>query len=263
VLRTALKPRWLALFALLVVIVVTFAELGLWQLHVAQDKGRQQTVQAAADRPVAFVGTVLRPHTPFPSDGSGRRVVATGRYDAGGQFLVAPRRLAGTTGYWVVTPLVVEATGATLPVVRGFARDLSSVPEPPTGMVTVTTSLAPGESPTAPPTTGSVAPKKYLVRGSVDLAELVNEWPGDLYNAFGFVVDERQAAPAWGPVALDGLERVPPPQVDSGLQWRNAAYAVQWWLFAAFAAYMWVRMVRDDAQRDGDEPVTRAEGEPA
>jgi surfeit locus 1 family protein len=40
---------------------------------------------------------------------------------------------------------------------------------------------------------------------------------------------------------------VPPPAlVGSGLSWRNAAYALQWWVFALFAAYMWWRMVRDD-----------------
>jgi hypothetical protein len=30
------------------------------------------------------------------------------------------------------------------------------------------------------------------------------------------------------------------------LDWRNLAYAVQWWLFAAFGVFMWWRVVRDD-----------------
>ena len=38
-LRTALKPRWLGLFALLLAILAACVQLGLWQLHVAQDKG--------------------------------------------------------------------------------------------------------------------------------------------------------------------------------------------------------------------------------
>ncbi|HZY01629.1 MAG TPA: hypothetical protein VFE92_19400, partial [Dermatophilaceae bacterium] len=43
------------------------------------------------------------------------------------------------------------------------------------------------------------------------------------------------------------VQRVPPPaQVGGGISWRNAAYALQWWVFALFAAYMWWRMVRDD-----------------
>ena len=33
------------------------------------------------------------------------------------------------------------------------------------------------------------------------------------------------------------------------MRWRNAAYAVQWWVFAAFALWMWGRMVRDETRR--------------
>jgi cytochrome oxidase assembly protein ShyY1 len=43
---------------------------------------------------------------------------------------------------------------------------------------------------------------------------------------------------------------VPPPEVTGGIKWRNAAYALQWWVFAAFAAFMWVKMVREDARRE-------------
>jgi hypothetical protein len=77
---------------------------------------------------------------------------------------------------------------------------------------------------------------------------LVNEWPGELYNAFVFAQGEK-ATPTGAPVVpARGLERVPPPQVSGGIKWRNAAYALQWWVFALFAAYMWWRMVRDDSE---------------
>ena len=52
-LRTALKPRWLGLLALVVVVMVTFGLLGLWQLDVARDKGRAEAVKAAPLRPTA------------------------------------------------------------------------------------------------------------------------------------------------------------------------------------------------------------------
>ena len=38
---------------------------------------------------------------------------------------------------------------------------------------------------------------------------------------------------------------------ESGLQWRNALYSVQWWVFALFTAYLYIRYLRDsldDAQ---------------
>ena len=66
---------------------------------------------------------VLTPHSPFPQDGTGRRITATGRYDGSGQVLVTPRLLRGERGYWVVTPLVVRSTGARIAVVRGFVTD--------------------------------------------------------------------------------------------------------------------------------------------
>jgi hypothetical protein len=134
-------------------------------------------------------------------------------------------------------------------VVRGFATDATVPMQPPTGTVAVDGSLAPGESPAAAPTGLPAWPQE--ARGSVDLAVLVNEWPGELYNAFVFAQTEKTSTGA-GVTPAAGLERVPPPEVTGGLKWRNAAYAVQWWVFAAFAAFMWFRMVREDAQRDGE-----------
>lgn len=248
-LRTALKPRWLGLLAALVVVVAACIQLGLWQLHVAQDKGLADALRKAHEaRPVA-IDSVVRPHQPFPNDQSSRAVIATGEYAAADQFLVGPRRLEGHSGFWVVTPLVVQETGARLAVVRGFVADPTRPVEPPTGSVTVEGSLAPGESPADPPTGAPAWPQE--ARGSIDLSVLVNEWSGDLYNAFVFAQAERTAAGA-AVTPPEGLERVPPPEVTGGLKWRNAAYAVQWWVFAGFAVFMWFRMVREDAGRDGE-----------
>ena len=247
-LRTALKPRWLGLFGVLVVVVVACAQLGLWQLHVAQDKGLADALRKAHEARPALLDTVIRPHQVFPNPQSGRAVTAVGEYAASDQVLVGPRRLEGRTGFWVVTPLVVEETGARIAVVRGFATDATRPLLPPAGAVSVDGSLAPGESPATAPSGLPALPQE--ARGSVDLAVLVNEWPGELYNAFVFAQSERSSTGAGIAVPTD-LERVPPPEATGGLKWRNAAYAVQWWVFAAFAAFMWVRMVREDAQRDG------------
>jgi cytochrome oxidase assembly protein ShyY1 len=247
VLRTALKPRWLALFGLLVVIVASCIQLGLWQVHVAQDKGLADALQKAHEARPALVDTVIRPHQPFPNAQSGRVVTAVGEYAANDQFLVGPRRLEGRTGFWVVTPIVVGDSGARLAVVRGFASDPTRSMVPPTGVVAVDGSLAPGESPSSPPADLPASPQQP--RGSIDLSVLVNDWSGPVYNAFVFAQSEKEATgagiatPAW-------LERVPPPEVTGGLKWRNAAYALQWWIFGGFAAFMWWRVVRDDAERD-------------
>jgi cytochrome oxidase assembly protein ShyY1 len=153
----------------------------------------------------------------------------------------------------VVAPLVEQGSGARIAVVRGFVSSPGDVAPPPTGTVQVDGALAAGESPAPAPSpsgaTGGETPAQQPL-GSVDLAVLVNRWPGELYNGFVFAQTER-AVPSQAPVALPaGTERVPPPTVTGGLKWRNAAYALQWWLFAGFAAFMWFRMVRDDARRD-------------
>ena len=129
-LRTALKPRWLGLFVLVVAVMVSFGMLGLWQLNVARDEGRTAQVRAAPTLPVADVAKVLTPHGSFPHDGLGRRITATGRYDGSAQVLVTPRLLRGQRGYWVVTPLVVSATGARIAVVRGFVMDAAQAAAP-------------------------------------------------------------------------------------------------------------------------------------
>ena len=246
-LRTALKPRWLGLFALLVLVIVSFTQLGLWQLHVAQDKGLADALRTAREARPALIDTVVRPHEAFPNPQSNRAVTAIGAYAAQDQFLVGPRRLDGKQGFWVVTPLVVQESGARLAVVRGFVTDPAAAGAPPTGTVTVDGSLAPGESPATAPAGAPASTQEVL--GSIDLSILVNRWPGDLYNAFVFAQSEKLASGAgFQPAA--GLARVPPPEVTGGLKSRNVAYALQWWVFAAFAAFMWFRMVRDDAQHE-------------
>ena len=242
-LRTAFKPRWLGLLALVVAIMVTFGMLGLWQLDVARDKGRVPQARAATALPVADVAAVLTPHGPFPSGATGRRVTATGRYDGSAQVLVTPRLLGGRRGYWVVTPLVVRSSGARIAVVRGFVTDPAQAVAPTSATeVTVSGALAAGESPAAPAAGGKALPDARM--GALDLSLLVNRWPGALYNAFVFATAEQ---PDLTSLSSSAVQRVPPPAAEGGgLVWRNAAYASQWWVFALFAAYMWWRMVRDD-----------------
>ncbi len=239
-LRTLLKPRWLGLLGVLVVLLVAFTFLGLWQLSVARDDAQREAVAAAPQQAVVPLRTVLEPHAAFPAEASGRPVSATGKYDPSGQVLVADRRLDGVAGWWVVTPLVVDGSSARVAVLRGFVTTGAGTGPAPAdvGEVTVTGTLAPGESPASP---GAAFPPGQL--GSLDLARLVNLWPGEIYNAFVFATGET-------PDASTGVQRVPPPPVPTGFTLRNGAYALQWWVFGVFAAWMWWRMVRDDYRRD-------------
>ncbi len=220
----------------MVVVGIAFAFLGRWQLGVAESRSYREAVEAARAQEPTTLTSVLEPHAPFRGDLSSRPVTAQGSYAPEGQLLVPDRRLDGVSGSWVLTPFVVEGSGATLPVVRGFVTDPADAGAPPSGSLTIAGGLAPGESPSSVPVAAGEV-------GSVDLSLLVNTWPGELYNAFVFLESET-------PQAADQPTRVPTPLPDTSIQWRNAAYAVQWWVFALFALWVWFRMVREETRRE-------------
>lgn len=242
--HTALRPKWLGLLGVAVLVIMAFVQLGRWQLGVAHDAALEEQLARAKAQGVVDLAAVLEPHAAFPGELSARPVSATGRYAADEEVLVTQRRLEGRHGWWVVTALHTDE-GAILPVLRGFVTDPAQVTPAPSGRVVVTGGLAPAESPLS----GSPTPEGWL--RSIDLAWLVNRWPGELYNAFIFL-DTETPAPGAGAAAaadLNRLTHVPTPTGETGIIWRNAAYAAQWWIFAAFALWLWWRMVRDEHRR--------------
>jgi cytochrome oxidase assembly protein ShyY1 len=270
VLRGLLSPKWLGLFALVLVIAAACTLLGLWQLGVARDEGRKEAVAAAAQLQRAPLQQVTRAHAAFEAEFSNRPVTVTGTYDDSRTILVVDRRLGERAGSWVVTPLVTD--GGTVAVLRGFVDGLPATPPPaPTGVVTVEGSLGPSESPRAG------APLPAPQARSIDLAALVNEWPGDLYNVVVLASSEAPAGPGMpggavagvagssagtagaGVTAAADVTRVPPPDVDTPLNLRNAAYAVQWWVFGLFAFWMWWKMFRAEQQADAVPAAEREE----
>ena len=210
-------------------------------------------------RPPVGLGDVLAPQTAFTGELVGRRVVARGVYDAGGQVLVVDRALDGRTGYLVLTPLRVTddrpgpvagsaATTAVaqvpagtpvLPVVRGWVAvpDDAAALAVPTGEVTVTAWLQSSEA----------SGRSDLPSGQVDAissAQLLNRWGGPIWTGYGVLI-------ASDPGQGDALTPLPTPvRSGTGLNVQNLAYAAQWWIFGGFAIFLWLRMVRDEATGD-------------
>ncbi|MDC5696961.1 SURF1 family protein [Intrasporangium calvum] len=250
-LRGLLTPRWVGLTIVMLLAVTACVFLGLWQLGVAQDEGRKEAVAAAAALPRAPLEQVTSPHSAFEPEFSNRPVSATGSYAAELGFVVPDRRLGGRVGSWVVGAL--ETPEGVVPVLRGFVEGTpAAAPAPPEGTVTVLGTLGPGESPRA----GAALPEGQ--RTGIDLAELVNEWPGDLYNVVLLAASE--SAESVGSAVVDpSLSRVPPPDLDTPLNFKNLAYAIQWWVFGLFAIWMWWKMFRAEQQPAGSEPVASRE----
>ncbi len=269
--RGLLTSRWVGLTIVMLVAVAACVRLGLWQLGVAQDEGRKQAVEAAASLPRAPLSQVTSPHSAFEPEFSNRPVSATGTYAAELGFVVPDRRLDGRVGSWVVTPL--QTADGLVPVLRGFVEGTpAGPPPPPPGKVVVLGTLGPGESPRG----GQGLPAGQ--RSGIDLAQLVNEWPGDLYNVVLLASSEETAAtaasgatgtagvaPATGSAPTSGqgvpaLVRVPPPDAQAPLNFKNLAYAIQWWIFGVFAIWMWWKMFRAEQQPASTEPAAPREG---
>ncbi|MFC4586375.1 SURF1 family protein [Sphaerisporangium corydalis] len=252
--RTLFSPRLVGLHLVTIGVLVSFTFLGRWQLGVFEESGRPHAALDPAPVPLSSLVVAGRR---VPVEAAGRQVTTEGTFDAARQLLVAERAPtveagggSSRAGYWLLTPLRL-AGGELVPVVRGWVASPGdpavAVPE---GPVSVSGRLQPSEPTdfarrrTAPLPGGQVA--------TVSTAALINVWQGVRLQD-GFVVATRPV-PATAAVRLVDA---PPPTQGGGFTWRNLAYAAQWWIFAAFAVFMWFHFVRDAvrAARPGPAPA--------
>ena len=207
--------------------------LGLWQLDVYQAQGEDRARQRAALPPVE-VSSVARAGQPV-ADGYGRPVSVQGQYLADTQVLVPVDGRPGA--YRVVTALRL-ANGDVLPVVRGLTIS-DAAPPAPAGQQAGTGLLLPSEE--APP--GDLPAGQI---SSVRLPTLAQTWPGPLVSGYVTLAATDAAA--------QGLEPAPVQLPEASGRLRNGAYALQWWVFAAFAVFLSVRMARDSELRGAEVP---------
>lgn len=245
VLRT---PRWVGLTALAAVAVVLCTLGGTWQWTRTQDILAVERAALAQPVPVQDLTT---PGQALPPEAIGRPVEALGRYDTDQQRYVANRELDGRAGLWVVAPVVLP-DGTRVAVLRGWVPDEQpAVDAPPDGPVRVSGVLQPGESfyEGAPET----ADGRLVAITDDGLARL---WGDGLRPGLVVLTDQAPASPL-GP-------RPVPPSVraaDVSFPLQNFFYAFQWWFFAAFAVFVWVRYLRMDVReaRAASEPTTAAD----
>ncbi len=219
--RTWLKQT--GAVALGVFLAAAMVVLGIWQLDVYQRQGGEAAARKAAEPPVAL--TELAPAAETVGDGYGRRVTFSGTYDPKLQVIVPT-----DGGYRVLTGLR-QADNSVVPVVRGL-ETTPDQPAPPVGQVTRTGVLLPSEE-----LSDSTATLPAGQLASVRLPTLAQTWPGPLVNGFVTLDASTSGTEGLGAVAVDL------PEAQGRL--RNGAYALQWWVFAAFALGMSIRVARD------------------
>ncbi len=236
-----LSPRLWGLHVLVVVAVAFTTFMGMWQIGVYDDRRDEATANHTSAEAVPLQD-VLGPDDPYTTTADYQRVSVRGTYgETGEQVWIEGREHDGRTGYWLVAPVVVDGaeggSGARPPallVVRGWSPDAGELPTTPEGEVTVEAVLQAGD-----PRGSGFDPETRTLDG-IRIPRLVNEMPYDLYGGYGVVT-------AQVPADAAGLEpaTVPEPTSDSTAGIRNLFYAIEWWIFGAFALFMWWRMCQD------------------
>lgn len=266
-----LAPRLWGTHLLALVAVAVFAGLGLWQVGAGNAERAAEARDLSRQDPVPLAD-VMGPDDAFPAAYVGQPVVLEGSWLPDATVYVSGREHEGVDGYWVATPLAMAGPeGSTdrgespaLYVVRGWTEQPGAAPAPPTGDAELVGWLQPAEG------TGVMdEDRSDDVLPQLRTGDLVQHVDRDLYGGYAVVVPAG-ALPA-GPwpvgaaatnpgtagLAPASLEQLPEAARSTGL--RNYLYGLQWFLFVAFAGYVWWQYVREATGRRGVRPV----GEPA
>lgn len=256
-LREWTTSRMLLLHLGVVAAVVAAVLLGRWQLGAWQGHREDRAAELAQLAPVPLAD-VFGSDDPFPPQDAGRPVTVRGTFLPEETVTVTDRLQHGDTGRWVVGSLAVcddtgpcSGDGPVVPVVLGWtdatgddAVRLGDA-DLPAGPVTLTARLQPAEQDDAvdPDPRDDELP-------SLTIVDFVDRLDQDLYSGFLILDEPARLRAGLEPVTADSL---PKPPASTGL--RNLLYAVQWWVFGAFAVVVWWRWVRDER-----EAAARARG---
>lgn len=252
-LRTALRPRFLGLLALMLAAAAVCAVLANWQWERAH---RALTGEASGPAQLGDIREVTPVGGAVTNEVAGGIVTARGRFEPSEQVLVHGRAVDGQPAAVVVTALHVpqaDGTVARLPVARGWLPesalrgadgklDPSLAPAAPRGEVEIRGRIEASEAATGGVRDG-VAPE-------IATPMLVNAWGRPMYS--GYVAQTGGDGQGTGAGALRPL-----PESGSdftrGMNLQNLGYALQWVLFAAFFLYLWWRVVRQAHRDELDE----------
>lgn len=254
-LKTALKPRWILSLILAMVIAAVFVLLSQWQFSSSTGDAPPPESTTERERPLTEVFSPGIPMTPQVAD---QMVTMDGEFLADTTVLVQDRVQGDRQGFWLISAFAVDslAGGAAddsagppvIPVVHGWIPDAqaATVVREPVGSASVVGRLLPSEGPVAErPVAGQIP--------TLSTADLTNRWDSGIYA--GFVVSSATTVGGQDWTVEAPLEAVmvgPQPQ-ETPLNWLNIFYAVEWFVFAGFAFFLWWRLVADDHRRTLEE----------
>jgi len=245
----ALAPRFWVVHLVGVLALVVTGALGYWQLESWHARRAAERVDLTTLTPVPL-GEVMGPDDPFPGQDVGQPVEIEGTWVPDGTIYVSGREHDGRDGYWMVTPLAIGAAAdapasaqqaSALPVVLGWVPSPAGAPAAPTGAADLVAYLQPTEG------TGQVDDDPTDdVLPQLRTADVIQHVDQDLYGAYAVSREGVDGLPAADLASL--------PDVSTFTALRNLLYALEWWVFGAFAAYIWWRYVRDQLLQDDAGP---------
>ncbi|HEX3199600.1 MAG TPA: SURF1 family protein [Propionibacteriaceae bacterium] len=241
------RLKQVLVIALGIAVAAAMVAMGYWQLEVYHNQGREAAERRASAPPVPL-SSVARAGAPV-KDGYGRSVTLEGSYDPALQLLVP---VEDRTDQFRVLSGLRQPDGSLVAVVRGVVFESAAAPPPPTGLVHEVGVLLPSEEhvPETDLSSGQIA--------SVRLPALAQQWPGPLIDGFVTLSSADAARQGLAPAEW----RLP----EARGRLRNGAYAMQWWLFAAFTLFMASRIARDlgrepEENLGGSEATSSPSGE--
>ncbi|WES62766.1 SURF1 family cytochrome oxidase biogenesis protein [Microbacter sp. GSS18] len=255
-----IRPRWIALLLLCLVVAGVFAWLGQWQLARAITT---DPLPPGVTEEVRPIDEVVEPGAYLPEPLVGQKVAVSGWWIDTDFLIVGSRFNDGAEGYWVtgqfrlwdgeggfdqgdpVSLAVAVGWAPTLEAAQQAAADLEEqtaatdvdVPAELTGR------LVSDEGTSLPPRDGDP-----WAMDRMSPAMLLGQWNDvedlSVYRAY-LVSDE-----PWG-----GLEAIssPAPEESGAVNWLNLFYAAEWAIFAGFAFYLWYRLARDQWEREVED----------
>lgn len=247
------RPRWLAMLALCLVVAGVFAWLGQWQLGRAI---QTNPTPPGATEQVRPLDEVVEPGAYLPEPLVGQRVEVTGDWIPGDFLIVESRFNDGEEGYWVTGQLrIADAAAPTsIAVAIGWAAALEDAQRAvdqldqdaaagDSDQVTVTGRLIADEGPLPPPRGSD---PQTMTRMSP--AALLSQW----HDIEGLDVYRQYVTSESAPESLVDIHS-PAPEEGSGVNWLNIFYAVEWAVFAGFAFYLWYRLARDAWEKEVED----------
>lgn len=253
-----LRPQWIAMLLLCLVVAGVFAWLGQWQLERAIDTNPAPPGATEDVRPLA---DVAGPGEYLPEPLVGQRVEVSGSWVPEDFLIVESRFNDGIEGYWVTGQLriadvlvptsVAVAIGwaPTLEAAESAAAELENEVGAP---VTVTGRLISDEGPFVP---GRGADPFAMSRMSP--AALLSRW----HDTEGLDVYRPYIASQSAAASLDDISS-PPPDEQNPVNWLNIFYAAEWAIFAGFAFYLWYRLAKDAWEKEVEDLEDEAAARP-